>query len=68
MFTPTRIAICLAVVLGTASGALAAPRHASHHDKPTVTHALRTAAYDSPNARCGRGSCSHDWQVPVSGD
>jgi hypothetical protein len=45
MFTPTKIAICLAVVLGTASGALAAPKHASHHGKHTVMHVSRTGVY-----------------------
>ena len=53
MFTSTRIALCLAVVLGPASGALAAPKHAVHHGKHTVTRSSWSGAYGSNAAASG---------------
>ena len=43
MLASTRIAVCLAIALGTASGA--AQAHSVHHGKHTVSRASRAEAY-----------------------
>ena len=44
MFNKTKIALSLALVLGAASAALAAPKHPVHHHQVAVVHQLPGAS------------------------
>ena len=47
MSIKTNIALSLAVILGTASAALAAPKHAVHHHQAAVVHQIPNSAYQA---------------------
>jgi hypothetical protein len=52
MINQTNIAVALAIVLGTASGAAAATKHPVHHNRTAVHHVTKDA-YESFGAASG---------------
>jgi hypothetical protein len=55
MINQTKIAVALAIVLGTASGAAAATKHPVHHNR-TAVHQVTKGAYESFGAATGTTS------------
>jgi hypothetical protein len=47
MLTKSKIALSLALVLGTASGAMAATKHPVHHQRASVERQVPAGAYQS---------------------
>jgi hypothetical protein len=47
MFTTSKIALALALVLGAASAATAAPKHAARHHTATIQRQVPATAYRS---------------------
>jgi hypothetical protein len=76
MLTNSKIALSVALVLATASTALAAPKQAPVRHQPTIQQQIPANAYMSfgavrssgsvttpSNSKCWGGSCSPDWHI-----
>jgi|HubBroStandDraft_6_1064221.scaffolds.fasta_scaffold3494431_1 hypothetical protein len=55
MLTKSKIALSLALVLGTASGAMAATKHPVHHQRAAVERQVPADAYQSFGSVRGPG-------------
>jgi hypothetical protein len=55
MLTKSKIALSLALVLGTASAAMATPKHPVHRHQTAVVHQVPAAAYQSFGSARGTG-------------
>jgi|HubBroStandDraft_5_1064220.scaffolds.fasta_scaffold1617342_2 hypothetical protein len=55
MLTKSNIALSIALVLGTASAAMAAPKHPVHRQQTAVVHQVPAAAYQSFGSARGTG-------------
>jgi hypothetical protein len=74
MFNQTKIALAIAIVLGTASGAFAATKHHNHKGPTAQTPVSAYGAYGSVDANTGRviesGAMAiqdRDWSDQVGG-
>ena len=55
MLTKSKIALSIALVLGTASAAMAAPKHPVHRHQTAIVHQVPAAAYQSFGSARGAG-------------
>ena len=63
MSTRSKIAFSLALVVGTASAALAAPKHTAHHRGTAVVRQLPAAAYEAYGQAPAAGNNDYGYAI-----